>query len=178
MVKISIEIYDFTCTSHYVHPLLEIVQSNLSILKMDQVNPRPRGRGHHKQRKKGAWSLFYRPKNAELHRQLASKRNTGVNTSTLTTASRIKESLAHISLPEHWEVFVGYDNLQYNKLQISSDGLREVTSSLLISNDLSWSIHIHGIHMWSFQWFSSNAVFPGCWNKPALAFTPSSNLPR
>ena len=114
---------------------------------MDQANPRPCGRGHHKCRKKGARSLFYRLKNAELCRQEANKENMQANKPSCTAPPSIdnmKGSLASISLPEQWEVFVGVEDVQYNKLEVDSGGLRGVTSSLVISSDLSWSVHIYG----------------------------------
>ena len=46
-----------------------------------------------------------------------------------------------IPLPE---IFVDSNSVQYNKLVVGCTGLHEVTSSILINNDLTWGVHING----------------------------------
>ena len=71
-----------------------------------------------------------------------------------------------ISLPEHWEIFVGCNNVQYKQLVVGCSGLREVTSSILINSDLSWGVHINGKNIPSTCKILSG--FPSALSSPAL----------
>ena len=113
------------------------------------------GRGHHKRRKKGARRAFFRQKNDERRRQQANKENHSIlantaqqmqisDTSTL-TLSDVQESMASVSLPsEHWLVFPDDGVLQWSRMEIGHSGVRQPTASLLLTHDLSWSVHIYG----------------------------------
>ena len=111
------------------------------------------GRGHHKRRKKGARRAFFRYKNDERRRQQANKENTPTNspqeavTSSITstvTLTDVQESMASVSLPEHWQAFPGDGGVQWSRMEIGCDGLLQPTMSVLLTHDLSWSVHING----------------------------------
>ena len=113
------------------------------------------GRGYHKRRKKGARRAFFRQKNDECRRQQANKENHGVIANTAqqmptldaftVTLSDVQESMASVSLPsEDWLVFPGDGMLQWSRMEIGHGGVQQPTTSVLLSHDLSWSVHIYG----------------------------------
>ena len=112
---------------------------------MDQA---PCGSAFRNKRKKAARSVFDRRKNAERRRQQAHKENLLIEvdeaeaTATTPTLESIVSNLTSITLPEYWQAFPGTHDIQFSKVEIALDGLRELTASVLINSNLSWSIHV------------------------------------
>ena len=52
--------------------------------------------------------------------------------------------MASVSLPEHWQAFPGDGGVQWSRMEIGCDGLLQPTTSVLLTHDLSWSVHING----------------------------------
>ena len=109
------------------------------------------GRGHHKRRRKGARQAFFRRKNDERRRQQANKENIVANTpqptsltSTTMTLSDLQESMAKVSLPEHWQAFNADGVVQWSRMEIGHGSLLQPTASILLCNSLTWSVHIRG----------------------------------
>ena len=92
---------------------------------------KPCARGHHKRRKKNARSRFDRRKNDERHRQQANKENISVLPHPKSTADIIPDS--SLLLPKHWQKL---SDTQYCKVEEGSNGLGEVTASVILDSDL------------------------------------------
>ena len=109
------------------------------------------GRGHHKRRRKGARQAFFRRKNDERRRQQANKENIVSNTSqptsltsTTMTLSDLQQSMANVSLPEHWQAFNADGVVQWSRMEIGHGSLLQPTASILLYHSLTWSVHIRG----------------------------------
>ena len=97
---------------------------------------KPCRRGHHQKRKKGARRCFDRQKNNERHRQQASKENIRLHppptcTSVIACSSQM--------LPHHWQKLSG---THYCKVEESSNGLGEVTRSVVLDSDFKWYAYV------------------------------------
>ena len=128
------------------------------------------GRGHHKRRKKGARSRFDRRKNEE-RRKLQDKKENVVQTARKsagvdpgqplrplqlnpTTCERhhpnsafenLKEDLIRVPLPEQWMVISDLDSVQYCQLKSDPSGVCQVTESVVVRTDCSWSVYVHAL---------------------------------
>ena len=100
---------------------------------MDDHSNNPCGRGHHKRRKKNARARFDRRKNDERRRQQANKENTQPSKST----DVIPDS--SLLLPRHWQKL---SETQYCKVEEGSNGLGEVTASVIIDSDRTWNAYV------------------------------------
>ena len=89
---------------------------------------KPCGWGHHKRRKKNARGRFDRRKNDERRRQQANKENISVLPPPKSTDIIPDSSLL---LPKHWQKL---SNTQYCKLEEGSNGLGEVTASVILDS--------------------------------------------
>ena len=98
--------------------------------------------------RKQEYQYIVRRRNAERRRQQAHKENfievdESEASATTRTLERIISNLTSITLPEYWQAFPGTHDIQFSKIEIASGGLRELTASVLINSNLSWSTHIH-----------------------------------
>ena len=103
---------------------------------MDDNSNKPRGRGHHKRRKKNARARFDRRKNDERHRQQANKENISVLQPSK-SMDIIPDSC--LLLPRHWQKL---SETQYCKVEEGSSGLGEVTASVIIDSDHTWNVYV------------------------------------
>ena len=107
------------------------------------------GRGQHKRRKKGARRNFFRVKNCERKRQEANleqrrkcdaeKENQGA-----LTFEDLKKDMIKIDVPDQWVMFSSECNIQWSKIDITHNGLREPVISVLLQHDFSWRVHAYG----------------------------------
>jgi hypothetical protein len=137
--------------------------------QMDETPPS--GREHHKRCKKGARSNFDRRKNDERLKQQARKENfppsIGKSTIGITTGhplrplkmnpltsdrhhpnsafENLKADLTGIPLPNNWQVFSGSTSVEHCQLKSDASGVRCVAGSVVVSCDMSWSVHFHGV---------------------------------
>ena len=104
---------------------------------MDDNSNKPCGRGHHKRRKKNARGQFDRWKNDERCRQQANKKNISILPLLKSTADIIPDN--SLLLPKHWQKL---SDTQYCKVEEGSNGLGEVTASVILDSDC---IHVECI---------------------------------
>ena len=98
---------------------------------------KPCARGHHKRRKKNARSRFDRRKNDERHRQQANKENSSILPHPKSTADIIPD--ISLLLPKHWQKL---SDTQYCKVEEGSNGLGEVTASVILDSDRTWNAYV------------------------------------
>ena len=132
---------------------------------MDDSRKQPRGRDHHKKKKrKGLRARFDRRKNDERRRQQASKENIrSVDEQPVNTNSAV-------SLPEHWRKISSSTSTQYCKLENTLDGVCQVTASVVFSSEGAWNVYACGKKCLNLVTFSRNsqAVYP-----PSMPFLTS-----
>ena len=102
-------------------------------LQMDDNSNKPCGRGHHKRRKKNAKERFDRRKNDERRQQQANKEKISV-LPPLKSTNIIPDS--SLLLPKHWQTL---SDIQYCKVEEGSNGLGEVTASVILDSDRTWT---------------------------------------
>ena len=100
-------------------------------------NSKPHGRGYHKKRKKGGRSHFDRRKNDERRRQQANKENIGAPK----PSAKPSEDDSTISLLEHWQKATSTENSQYYKVEVGCNGLCQMTKSVVLKPNGSWSVY-------------------------------------
>ena len=104
---------------------------------MENNSNKPCARGHHKRRKKNARSRFDRRKNDERRRQQANKENISVLPPPKSTTGIIPDSI--LLLPKHWQKL---SDTQYCKVEEGSNGLGEVTASVILDSDRTWNANV------------------------------------
>lgn len=91
---------------------------------------------------------FFHYKNDERRRQQTYKENTLINSlqemivTSPVVLPDVQESMANVSLPEHWQEFTGDGVLQWSRMEIDRNGMLQPAASVLLTHDLSWSVHI------------------------------------
>lgn len=105
-----------------------------------ESTPKPQGRGHRKTRKKGARSNFCTRKNDEHLRQKANKENREASK----PSAKPTEDDSTVSLPSGWQRMSTAENTQYFKVEISPSAQCEVTRSVVVYPDHTWSVYAHG----------------------------------